>query len=205
MRAATLSWAVLGLLAGCGGPAPASRYGILVHAALAPLSQPPTGISIISAELHLRGVTAFSDRSSADPRAQLASLDLTIAAGADGSLETAPPGLYSGLELAIGDQATDGIDIVGTWMSLPLHITVSGGPFDVECALPVSLALGRQIELTLTTDLSRWLDGLDIAAATMDPDDNGILISDDDNAPLGQALVQNFSASLELGCAPAGG
>ena len=90
-------------------------------------------------------------------------------------------------------------------MSLPLHITVSGGPFDVECALPVSLALGRQIELTLTTDLSRWLDGLDIAAATMDPDDNGILISDDDNAPLGQALVQNFSASLELGCAPAGG
>ena len=199
MRAATLGWAVLVLWAGCGGPAPASPYGILVHAGLAPLSQAPAGISIISAALHLRNVTAFSDRSSADPRAKLASLDLAIGAGADGSLAMAPPGLYSGLEFAIGDASTDGIDIVGTFMSLPLHVTVSGGPLDVECSIPVSLGRGRQIELTLAADLSHWFDGLDLGKARTDPDDNGIIISDDDNAPLGQALVGNFSASLELG------
>ena len=74
-------------------------------------------------------------------------------------------------------------------------------PFDVGCPSPVRLDPGQRAQLTLGADPTSWFDGLDLGSAASDVDDNGIVISDDDNRPLAMALRANVLASFALDCA----
>jgi hypothetical protein len=187
---------------GCGSPASAPVYGLALHAELQAPTQPTGDLSLTSAQLHLSAVAAVSDRTASDPRAGADSLTLSLGGAADQSWPSPPPGLYSGVTFTVGDGPDDGVDVVVVWRGERVHATVSGGPVDVFCAAPVAVQLGQKAQLSLSVDPSHWFDGLDLASATTDSDDSGVLISDDDNPALAEQLLANVGASFQLVCDP---
>jgi hypothetical protein len=190
-------------MVGCGSPPPPQPvHDLALHAELAAL-EPSSDISISAAHLHLTGVTAVSDRSSSDPRAQVAAIDLSAGDSLDEDLPAAPPGLYSAVELTIGDANAPGIDVQAVWQATAIHVTISGGAFDVGCASPVTVALGDRARLSLRGDPASWFAGVDLSGVESDADDNGIVIGDDDNAPQAAVFLSNVLASLTLDCARA--
>jgi hypothetical protein len=152
--------------------------------------------------MHLSALRAVSDRSAADPRAAASDVDLMLGDGVDLPLAAAPPGLYSAVDALLGSPADIGLDVQAVWNSARVHATLSAAPFDVDCPTPVALDPGHGARLTVQIDPSGWFDGIDLGNATSDPDDAGIVISDDDNVPLADALTANVIASFTLDCAP---
>ena len=49
---------------------------------------------------------------------------------------------------------------------------------------------GRRVELTLRADPAGWFDGVDLASTSSDEDDDGIVITDEDNAPLARGAAR---------------
>ena len=116
------------------------------------------------------------------------------------TLPSVPPALYSGLRFTLGDAMTPGAELMGAFGTKRLHLMLSNAPVYVSCADPLPLDPGGRVELLLHADLAHWFDGVDIASAMADPDDNGILISADDNAVLAARVKANVEASFQLEC-----
>jgi len=197
MRRAALT---LVLVAGChaasSAPAPS---GLVVHVSLA--TAPTTSdVAIASIALRLASLTAVSDRSAGDARATASDVTLGLGDATDLTLPSAPPGLYSAVDTALGTPA--GIDVQAVWNAARVHATVASTPFDIGCPTPARLDPGQRVELTLRADPAGWFDGMDLGDAVGDIDDNGIVISSDDNRDLAQTLVANVIASFTLDCGP---
>ncbi len=189
------------ILSACGNsPQSSEPYDLVLHGALAPLG-PQGAVAVSTVHLHLTNVSAVSDRSSTDARALVPSLDLQPGASVDHDLPTAPPGLYSALALDFGDSVEPGLMIEAVWNMNPVHVSLYGGPYDVACADPAPLELGRRARLSLSIDSSTWFSTVDLNRTTVDPDDNGIVLSNDDNEQVGNALLINVVGSLKLDCA----
>ena len=189
-------------LAGChAATPPPATGGLTLHVALA---TPPTGgdVALASVALHLDQLRAVSDRSAADARASSSDIELGLGDATDAALPSAPPGLYSAVDALLGSSANSGLDIQAVWHAARVHATLVSPPFDVRCDTPVPLEPGHAARLAVAIDPSGWFAGIDLAAATTDPDDAGIVISTDDNEPLAQALLANVMASFTLACAP---
>jgi hypothetical protein len=196
-------WLAIVLLGGCGStPATPAPTELDLTAELAAPVQLPTGISIAAANLHLSGIHAVSDRSSADPRTRVATLDLAMAGSASANLTAVPPALYSGLSFTLGDSMVPGIDLMGSYKTSRLHATISNAAVYVSCPDPLALAPGTHIGLRLEGDVSHWLDGVDLGTIATDNDDNGIVISQDDNAVMAARIQANVAGSFSLNCLP---
>lgn len=194
------------LAAGCHGTGatPPLPSGIVLHVELmAPVQT--TNVAVASAAMHLGSVTAVSDRDAAAGRAATRDIDLMLGAASDVALPDAPPGLYSAVDAELGSAGQLGLDVQGVWRTLRVHATVASVPFDVGCASPVRVDPGVAARLSLRADPADWFAGLDLSSATGDTDDNGIVLSEDDNRPLLQALIANLTRSFALDCAPASG
>ena len=190
------------LVAGChGGTTTPPPGGLTLHVELATA---PTGsdVAIASAALHLSALRAVSDRSAVDPRAAAADVDLQLGDSVDVPLPSAPPGLYSAVDAILGSSADTGLELQAVWNMARVHAAITTAAFDVGCAAPVSLEPGKGARLDVRIDPARWFDGLDLAGATSDPDDAGIVITADDNRPMMMALLANVTASFTLDCAP---
>ncbi len=197
MRLAALMLA----LAGCHASTPAPPVGgLTVHVSLATAST-EGDVALASVAMHLAAVVAVSDRSADDPRAAMSDIDLGLGDTRDLTLPSAPPGLYSAVDAQLGGSADPGIDVQAVWHTARVHATLLSIPFDVGCPSPVRLDPGQRAQLTLGADPTSWFDGLDLGSAASDVDDNGIVISDDDNRPLAMALRANVLASFALDCA----
>jgi hypothetical protein len=189
---------------GCGGAAATPGATVLaVDADFAAPATLPAGLSVATAQLHLVSLVAVSDRSSSDARARVAELDLPMAGTAAATLAAAPPGLYSGLAFVLGDGDAPGIDIEGTVNDLRLHVTLAHSLVYATCPDPLQLDPGGRVMLSLHADPSGWFDGVDLSTVMQDSDDNGVLISDDDNAALAARILANARQSFILDCAPA--
>jgi hypothetical protein len=174
--------------------------GLTMHVALA--TAPTDGdVAIASASLHFGELVAVSDRSAGDPRAAMSEIALELGDARDLALPSAPPGIYSAVDTRLGTSAVAGLDVQGVWNGVRLHATLRGAPFDVACATTAGLEPGRRVELTLRADPAGWFDGVDLASTSSDEDDDGIVITDEDNAPLARALLANVIASFTLDCA----
>jgi hypothetical protein len=194
-------WLAL-FLVGCGGSKPAAPAGgLAVHVQLSP-STVSNEVAIASAMLHVATLTAASDRAAADPRATASALELTLGGAADASLPTAPPGLYATVDARLGDSGEAAIDVQGVWHTARVHATIAAVAFDVGCQSPVRLDPGQKALLTLRSDPASWFAGIDLSAVASDVDDNGIVISDDDNRDLAKQLVADVVGSFALDCAP---
>jgi hypothetical protein len=195
------------LIAGCHGSAmPLSipdPPSLTLHVELAAPARPVGDLQIATASLHLRTLSAVSDRVAADGRTTLTDLDLAMGASLDTPISPAPPGLYSAVNAVLDDSAGPGVALAGAWGGLALHVQVASGPFDVDCPQPARLDPGGRIRLGLRADPSHWLDGIDLSAALFDSDDDGIVLSDYDNRAMAQAVLANVIGSLQLDCAPA--
>ena len=193
--------ALLLVFAGCHSAPPAPAVaGLTMHVALA--TAPTNGdVAIASAAMHLGSVVAVSDRSADDARAAMSDIDLALGDARDLTLPSAPPGLYSAVGARLGGSADLGLDVQAVWHTARVHASLSATPFDVGCATPVRLDPGRRAQLDLRADPASWFAGIDLGSATSDVDDNGIVISDDDNRPLATALLANVLASFTLDCA----
>lgn len=199
-----LLWVTL-LAVGChGADAPSLTGGLTVHLELMAPRQPAT-VAIASAAMHLGSITAVSDRDADAARATGRDVDLTLGTAADVTLGDAPPGLYSAVDAELGSASQLGLDVQGVWRAVRVHATVETVPFDVGCASPVRVDPGVPARLTLRADPADWFAGLDLGSAVGDVDDNGIVISDDDNRALLAAFEANLVASFQLDCAPASG
>jgi hypothetical protein len=188
-------------MSACGNsPHPQQPYDLTLHGSLAPLG-PQGAVAVSTIHLHLIDVSAVSDRSSGDARAQVASLDLQPGASVDHDLPNAPPGLYSALALTFGDSVEPGLQLEAVWNMMPVHVMIYGGPYDVACAQPAPLQLGRRARLSLALDPSTWFSTVNLARTTVDPDDNGIVLSNDDNEEVASSLLINVVGSLKLDCA----
>jgi len=202
MRALAPMLAAVAVVAGChGSTTPPPAGGLTLHVALA---APPTDsdVAIASVALHLSALHAVSDRSAVDPRAAASDVDLALGDSVDLALPSAPPGLYSAVDALLGSSADTGLELQAVWHMARIHATITTASFDVACATPVSLDPGHRARLDVQIDPASWFAGLDLAGATSDPDDAGIVISADDNRPLELALLANVTASFTLGCAP---
>jgi hypothetical protein len=199
---APLLLTVAAALAGChGSTTPPPAGGLTLHVALA--APPIDGdVAIASVALHLSALRAVSDRSAVDPRAAASDVDLMLGDGIDLALPSAPPGLYSAVDARLGSSADTGLEVQAVWNMARIHAAITTASFDVACATPVALDPGHRARLEVQIDPASWFDGLDLAGATSDPDDAGIVISADDNRPLQLALLANVTASFTLGCAP---
>jgi hypothetical protein len=196
-------WLAVVLLAGCGSaPATPAPTELDLTADLAAPVQLPTGISIAAANLHLIGIHAVSDRSSSDPRTRVATIDLAMAGSSSASLSAAPPALYSGLSFTLGDSTAPGIDLMGSYKTSRLHATIANAQVYVSCPDPLALDPGTRISLALHGDVSHWLDGVDLGSIATDNDDNGIVISADDNAAMAARIQANVAGSFSLDCLP---
>ena len=188
-------------LAGChaasSAPAPS---GLVIHVSLA-TAPTSSDVAVASVALSLPSLTAVSDRSAADARATSSDVMLGLGDSADLALPSAPPGLYSAVDTQLGNAAGIGLELQAVWNAARVHATVTSPPFDVGCPTPVRLDPGHQALLTLRVDPASWFDGLDLQDAIGDADDNGIVISADDNLDLAQTLVANAVASFALDCA----
>ncbi|HWE29654.1 MAG TPA: hypothetical protein VHB97_16710 [Polyangia bacterium] len=180
---------------------PPAAGGLTVHVAVA--AAPTTGdVAIASVALHLAELHAVSDRSAVDPRAAASDVELALGDTTDLTLVSAPPGLYSAVDALLGSSADTGLDVQAVWHTARVHATLVSTPFDVGCATPVRLDPGQRARLDVMIDPAGWFAALDLASATSDPDDAGIVISPDDNRPLATALLANVMASFSLECAP---
>jgi len=206
MRASPLlvasALALTAVLGGCGGSAmtpPAG--GLTLHVALATA---PTGsdVAIASVALHLSSLRAVSDRSAVDARAAASDVDLMLGDDVDVALPSAPPGLYSAVDAQLGSAADSGLELQAVWHTARVHASITTASFDASCAGPVTLDPGHRARLDVQIDPASWFNGLDLGAAVTDPDDQGIVISADDNAPMAEALLANVRASFTLDCAP---
>ena len=186
--------------AGCHGAsnAPAPR-GLVVHVSLA-TAPTASSVAIASVALNLPALTAVSDRSAADTRATSSDVALGLGDATDLPLPSAPPGLYSAVDTQLDSAAGIGLDVQAVWNAARVHATVASTPFDIACATPVRLDPGQQAQLTLHADPAGWFDGVDLTDAVGDVDDNGIVVSADDNEELAQTLVANVVASFTLDC-----
>jgi hypothetical protein len=199
-----MRWLAVALLAvGCDAPpASAPSPGALeLRASLGAAAPAAAGVSISTVRLHLTGLAAVSDLGVPPGRAHVDALDLMPGATETAPLPSAPPGLYAGLALAFGDAQSDGIALEGAHDGVRLHVAISAAPFTVVCAAPQPLEPGRNVRLTLTADMSGWLDGVDLSTASGDADDAGILISFEDNAPLAAQVLRNAMNLIHLDCA----
>lgn len=189
-------------LAGCHAttPAPAAG-GLTLHVTVA---QAPTtsDVAIASVALHLSQLRAVSDRSAVDARAAATDIDLALGDEQEIALASAPPGLYSAVDALLGSNTDTGLELQAVWHTARVHAMVVSAAFDVRCDDPVPLDPGRRARLSLQIDPTGWFDGMDLGAATSDPDDSGIVISADDNRPLESTLLANVMASFTLDCAP---
>jgi hypothetical protein len=188
-------------LAGCHAasstPPPS---GLVVHVSLA--TAPTNGnVAIASVALSLPALTAVSDRSAGDARATSSDVTLGLGDSTDLTLPSAPPGLYSAVDTQLGSPAGIGLELQAVWNAARVHATITSPPFDVGCPTPVRLDPGHQAQLTLHVDPASWFGGIDLMDAVGDVDDNGIVISADDNQDLAQTLVSNAVASFTLDCA----
>jgi hypothetical protein len=201
MRVA-LALAVLVAAGGCHGHGHGTQppAGLSVDVTLgAPTA---TGdVAIASVALHFGSVVAVSDRAADDARATLTDVDLSLGDSMPLTLPSAPPGLYSAVGARLGSSADFGLDVQGVWRTARVHATLTSAPFDVACATPVRLDPGGSAHLTLRADPTNWFDEVDLMSATSDADDNGIVISEDDNLPMARALLANVVASFTLDCA----
>lgn len=201
MRAAPPTMLALLALGGCHGSlATPPASGLTLHVALATA---PTGsdVAIASVALHLSALRAVSDRSAVDARAAASEVDLQLGDRADLALPSAPPGLYSAVDAILGSAASTGLEVQAVWNMARVHAAIPTATFDVGCATPVALDPGHRARLDVQIDPASWFDRLDLAGATSDPDDAGIVISADDNSPLMAALLANVTASFTLACA----
>jgi hypothetical protein len=188
-------------LAACHSPPPPQPAGVTVRIALPAPTGPANGVTISAAQLELVTVSAVSDRAVADPRATMTAVEVALGATVDRSLPSAPPGLYSAVELTAGQGLTVGADVAGYWMGQAVHGTVSSGPFDVGCATPIAVEPGTSALLSLGADTASWFAGIDLSLSKTDADDQGILLSDDDNVGLAAVLLSNVVSSFHLDCA----
>jgi hypothetical protein len=198
-----MRWLVA-FLVGCSSstaPVP-PPYGLQLRVSLAPSLPALQDLSVASLRLHLGELTAVSDRSSNDPRARKDFVEIMFGESADVPLDTAPPGLYSAVSWNLGDADTDGIDMMGAVGAQKLHIELVGGPFDVRCPSPRSLAPNQRVRLTLTADATHWFDGVDLSSIKNDEDDQGIIINMEDNSPLAFEMLANVINSFQLECEP---
>jgi hypothetical protein len=194
--------ALLFVLAGCHAaspPAP-SVGGLSMEVTLSTAST-AGDVAIASAALRLAQVVAVSDRSAADPRATMSDLDLALGDTRELALPIAPPGIYSAVDAQLGSSSDGGLDIQAVWNAVRVHVTLQTHQFDVACASPASLTPHGHVSLTLQADPAGWFDGLDLAGAASDADDEGIVISEDDNRPMAEMLLGNVLASITLDCA----
>lgn len=192
------------LAAGChagGGEPPPLPGGLILRLEL-PAPAQPGEVAIASAMLHFSKVTAVSDRAAADPRAAAVDVALALGGAAEVALPTAPPGLYAAVDAQLGGAGDLALDVQGVWRSERVHATAASLPFDVGCASPVRVAPGGQARLTLRADPTVWFAGIDLGRAARDADDAGIVVSDDDNPALLDAVAANVRASFALDCAP---
>jgi hypothetical protein len=195
------AWALLiTVAAGChSAPATPAAPSLALSVSFAPLSENAGPVTVTTAILHLAQLAAVSDRA-LDTRTEIDAVQLAIGDELTEPLPQAPPGLYSTVNLRLDSADHVGVDISGLYQGNPLHAMLAGGPFDVPCAAPVRLDPGMHAELALSVDMSGWFDGIDLAAALTDMDDRGIVLTEDDNAPLGAVLVQNVMQSFRLSC-----
>jgi hypothetical protein len=190
-------------LVACGSPAaPPAPSALDVQGDFASPGTAPPNLSFASAQLHLVDIHAVSDRSSSDPRTRVAALDLPLAGAASATLPSVPPALYSGLRFTLGDALTAGLDLMGAFGKTRLHVLLAGASVYVSCADPLPLDPGGAVQLQLHADMSHWFDGVDLASAAADSDDNGLIVSADDNATLAARIEANLEASFRLDCAP---
>jgi hypothetical protein len=196
--------ALLVLAAGCHGSSsattPLAPPSLALQLSLAAPTPANDMLQIATAGLHVRSLMAVSDRSADDPRASLADLDLSMGDRLTEPLAP-PPGLYSSVNLVLDGEAGIGIELAGAWNGAGLHVQLASGPFDVACPTPARLDPGQHITLALRTDPGAWLAGVDLTQALSDADDDGILLSDDDNRALGARVLANVLASFALDCA----
>jgi hypothetical protein len=196
--------AVCLLAAGCHGSsgpaAPPSPPSLALELALAAPAAAVGDLEIAAAGLHVQSLTAVSDRSADDARARLDDLEVAMGGSID-ALLSPPPGLYSRVNAVLDGADGIGVDLAGAWGGKSLHVQLAPGPFVVACASPARLDPGQRVQLRLRSDPGRWLDHVDLSQAVSDADDDGILISDDDNRPLAAAVRANVVASFTLDCA----
>ena len=199
-----MRWLLL-FLVGCGSsPANTSppQYGMQMRVTLAPSLPNLPDISVATLRLHLTNLAAVSDRSSSDPRASKDFAEVMFGESSEITFDAAPPGLYSAISWNLGDAGDDGIDLVGAVGGRNLHVELVGGPFDVRCPDPRSLAPNQRVRLTLTADATHWFDGVDLSAIKSDEDDAGIIINMEDNAPFAFEMLGNVINSFQLECEP---
>jgi hypothetical protein len=187
-------------LAGChASRATPTAGGLTVHLALA-MASTDSDVAIASVALRLGQLVAVSDRSDDDARAALGEVELGLGDTRDVTLPTAPPGIYSAVDAELGSANDDGLDIEAVWNSLRVHATLANAPFDVGCPTPASLDPGQRVALTFAADPASWFGGIDLGSAVSDADDDGIVIADDDNHEMDQALLANVLGSFTLDC-----
>jgi hypothetical protein len=193
------------LAAACHGSSsaltPPTAPSLAMRLSLPAPASTPGNLQVAAAGLHLQTVTAVSDRSADDPRAQLSDVDVAMGASLDAVLSPAPPGLYSSVNVVLDGPDGIGVDLAGAWGHTPLHVELRTDPFAVACAAPVRLDPGQRLQLGLHADPGRWLDGIDLSQAVSDSDDDGILLSEDDNHAIAVAVRANVVASFALDCA----
>jgi hypothetical protein len=198
MRLAALTLALTGCHAST--PAPAAG-GLAVELSLADASG-DGDVAVASIAMRLSTLTAVSDRSAVDSRAALSDVVLAMGDHADRALPQAPPGLYSAVDVRLGDGSDVGVDVQAVWHAARVHASLTSTAFDVRCADPVRLEPGQRARLSVRADPSSWFAGLDLGSSISDADDNGIIINADDNRPLAAALLANVIASFSLDCTP---
>ena len=200
MRALTL---IFTLAAGChAAPATPTAPVLAVRLSFAALSGTAGPVTVTTAILHLSWLTAVSDRTAVDARTRVDHIDLAIGDERVEALPQAPPGLYSTVNTQLDSADHVGVDVSGLYAGNSLHATLDGGPFDVSCPEAVRLDPGMHAELGLSVDLRSWFNGIDLQSVLSDMDDRGIVITDDDNSPLADALMKNVMGSFRLSCAP---
>jgi hypothetical protein len=199
-----MRFAVLALvLAGCGGSAPSSPPsggGLTVDVALATAST-DSDVAVASVAMELGQMIAVSDRSAGDSRATISDLELGLGDTRLLAMPVAPPGIYSAIDAQLGTSSEDGLVVQAVWNQVRVHVTLAATPFDVACPTPARLEPGTHVALTLSADPASWFDGIDLRSAASDVDDEGIVISDDDNRPMAAALRANVLGSFTLDCA----
>jgi hypothetical protein len=200
--------AIVALLAAAGCQHGAAQQDVpapplLSLLASLPAPNAPVGeLQIAASSLHLRTLTALSDRAADAARVRVTDVELPLGASLELPLPAAPPGLYSGVGAVLDGDAGAGVAVAGAWNGMALHVQVRSGPFDIGCAAPAELDPGGAVRLELRADPSRWFDGVDLATALSDEDDDGIVINAYDNPHLAMAVLANVLASFTLDCRP---
>ena len=159
-------------------------------------------VAIASVAMELGEIVAVSDRSAGDARATLFNLELGARrhprAGAcrwRRRASTAPSTCSS------ARRAKTPSSVQAVWNAVRVHVTLGRRRSTSAVRARSRLDPGARVALTLRADPASWFDGIDLGAAASDADDEGIVISDDDNRPMAETLRGNVLASFALDCA----